>query len=34
MSFNDQNAKEFDTNELLWTDRKEKEAEDYRSVKD
>ena len=28
MSFNDQNAKEYDTIDLLWTDKKEKEPED------
>ena len=31
MSFNDQNAKEYETIDLLWTDKKEKEPEDAAS---
>ena len=33
MSFNDQNAKEYETIDLLWTDKKEKEPEDAASDK-
>ena len=34
MSFNDQNAKEYETIDLLWTDKKEKEPEDATSDKE
>ena len=34
MSFNDQNVKEYETIDLLWTDKKEKEPEDATNDKE